>query len=116
MTLVTHDDTLWEAMTDPTRRNVLDLLVSHGHATATSLTEEMTVSRQAISKHLAVLERAGLVEGHRHGREVHYKVRAQRVTEATNELSEVANRWNRRLRMIKRIAEEVHAAEMSHLS
>jgi DNA-binding transcriptional ArsR family regulator len=108
------DDALWEAMADPTRRNLLDLLVSHGQSTATSLTEEMPVSRQAISKHLVLLERVGLIEGRRHGREVHYNVREQRFAQATNELYEVANRWNRRLRKIKQISEELYAAERSH--
>jgi DNA-binding transcriptional ArsR family regulator len=111
MTLHGHDDTLWEAMADPTRRDLLDLLVRHRHSTATSLTDEMPVSRQAISKHLAVLERAGLIEGHRRGREVLYHVREQRVAEATSELSDVASRWNRRLRIIKQLAEHAHADE-----
>jgi DNA-binding transcriptional ArsR family regulator len=104
-----HDDTLWEAMAEPTRRDLLDLLVAHGHSTATSLTDEMPVSRQAVSKHLGVLERAGLIEGHRRGREVHYRVREERVAEATSELSDVANRWNRRLRLVKQLAEQEHA-------
>jgi ArsR family transcriptional regulator, cadmium/lead-responsive transcriptional repressor len=109
MTVLTHDDTLWEAIADPTRRNLLDLLVEHGQSTATSLTEVMPVSRQAISKHLNLLERVGLIEGHRSGREVHYRVREQRVAQATSELSDVANRWNRRLRIIKQLAEQAHA-------
>jgi ArsR family transcriptional regulator, cadmium/lead-responsive transcriptional repressor len=109
MTVYRHDDTLWEAMADPTRRDLLDLLVAHGHSTATSLTEEMPVSRQAISKHLNVLERVGLIEGHRSGREVQYHVREERVAEATSELSDVAHRWNRRLRIIKQLAEHAHA-------
>jgi len=111
MSLPVHDDTLWEAMADPTRRDLLDLLVRHHHSTATSLTEEMPVSRQAISKHLTVLERVGLIEGRRRGREVLYQVRQQRVADATSELSDVANRWNRRLRVIKQLAEQAHAGE-----
>ena len=54
------DDDLWEAMADPTRRKLLDLLVAEGHATATTLTAEMPVSRQAISKHLLILQRSAL--------------------------------------------------------
>jgi DNA-binding transcriptional ArsR family regulator len=109
MTVGVHDDALWEAMADPTRRDLLDLLVTHGRSTATSLTEDMPVSRQAVSKHLNVLERVGLIEGRRRGREVHYRVREQRMADATSELSEVANRWNRRLRSIKQLAEQAHA-------
>jgi DNA-binding transcriptional ArsR family regulator len=104
------DDDLWEAMADPTRRKLLDLLVARGHATATTLTADMPVSRQAISKHLVVLERVGLIDGHRQGREVRYEVREARLAEATEALSAVADRWDRRLRAIKRLAEQAHAA------
>jgi DNA-binding transcriptional ArsR family regulator len=107
------DDDLWEAMADPTRRRLLDLLVARGHATATTLTAEMPITRQAISKHLSVLQRVGLIDSHRQGREVRYAVREQRLAEATSALSEVANRWDRRLQTIKKLAEQAHAAEGS---
>ncbi len=109
MTHSSEDDDLWEAMADPTRRKLLDLLVAHGQATATTLTADMPVSRQAISKHLSLLQRVGLIDGHRQGREVRYEVREQRLAEATEALSEVADRWDRRLRMIKKLAEQAHA-------
>jgi len=108
-----EDDDLWEAMADPTRRKLLDLLVARGQATATTLTADMPVSRQAISKHLALLERVGLVDARRQGREVRYHVREQRLADATRALSQVADRWDLRLRAIKRLAEQVHAAEQS---
>ncbi len=107
------DDDLWEAMADPTRRKLLDLLVARGEATATTLTADMPVTRQAISKHLSVLQRVGLIDGYRHGREVRYEVREQRLAEATGALSEVANRWDRRLQTIKHLAEQAHAADRS---
>jgi DNA-binding transcriptional ArsR family regulator len=107
------DDELWEAMADPTRRKLLDLLVARGHATATTLTADMPVSRQAISKHLVILERVGLIDSRRQGREVRYEVREQRLAEATEALAAVANRWDRRLRTIKQLAEEAHAASRS---
>jgi len=107
------DDDLWEAISDPTRRKLLDLLVAQGHATATTLTAEMPVSRQAISKHLVLLQRVGLIDGHRQGREVRYEVREQRLAEATDALSAVADRWDRRLRVIKHLAEQAHAADTS---
>ena len=108
-----EDDDLWEAMADPTRRKLLDLLVAGGHATATTLTADMPVSRQAISKHLSLLQRVGLIDAHRQGREVQYTVREQRLAEATGALSQVANRWDRRLRAIKQLAEQAHATERS---
>jgi len=105
-----EDDDLWEAMADPTRRKLLDLLVVRGQATATTLTADMPVSRQAISKHLLLLQRVGLIDGHRQGREVRYQVREQRLAQATGALSEVANRWDRRLQTIKQLAEQTHVA------
>ncbi len=104
------DDDLWEAMADPTRRKLLDLIVAHGQATATSLTANVPVSRQAISKHLTILQQVGLIDSHRQGREVRYEVREQRLAEATEALSQVAKRWDRRLRTIKHLAEQAHAA------
>jgi ArsR family transcriptional regulator, cadmium/lead-responsive transcriptional repressor len=108
------DDELWEAIADPTRRKLLDLLVARGDATATTLTGEMPVTRQAITKHLAVLQRAGLIDSQRLGREVVYEVRQERLDEATRALSEVANRWDQRLRAIKRLAEQAHASDPQH--
>ena len=106
-----EDDDLWEAMADPTRRKLLDLLVARCQSTATTLTADMPVSRQAISKHLSVLQRVGLIDAHRQGREVRYEVRQQRLAEATGALAEVANRWDLRLRAIKQLAEQAHAAD-----
>lgn len=113
MNYSSDDDDLWEAMADPTRRKLLDLLVARGQATATTLTADMPVTRQAISKHLLVLQRVGLIDSHREGREVHYAVREPRLAEATSALSDVANRWDRRLQTIKKLAEQAHATERS---
>ena len=113
MNYSSDDDDLWEAMADPTRRKLLDLLVARGQATATTLTADMPVTRQAISKHLLVLQRVGLIDSHRQGREVQYAVREPRLAEATRALSDVANRWDRRLQTIKKLAEQAHAAERS---
>ncbi|MFD6140526.1 ArsR/SmtB family transcription factor [Promicromonospora sp. NPDC060271] len=62
------DDDLWSAIGDPTRRRLIDLL-SDGHGTATSLSERLPVTRQAVAKHLDVLDQAGLVHGTTAGRE-----------------------------------------------
>ena len=62
-----EDEQLWEAVADPSRRKVLDLILAHGQATPTTLAAELPFTRQAVAKHLAVLARAGLVEGQRLG-------------------------------------------------
>jgi DNA-binding transcriptional ArsR family regulator len=57
-----------------------------------------------------VLEEAGLVGRRKQGREVLFRVEADRLDEATRAMNEVARRWDRRLVAIKRLAEAAHAA------
>jgi DNA-binding transcriptional ArsR family regulator len=100
-------DELWAAMGDPTRRRVVDVLLDRGEATATAMAGELPVTRQAVAKHLAVLDRAGLVQARRQGREVRYAIRPQRLVAATRSMAQVAAEWDARLSAIKRIAEAV---------
>jgi DNA-binding transcriptional ArsR family regulator len=103
------DDELWSAIGDPSRRRVLDLLVSNGEASAWSLAEHVPFSRQAVSKHLVVLEEAGLVSRRKQGREVLYQVDVNRLDEARRAMADLAAQWDRRLTSIKRLAEAAHA-------
>ncbi len=103
------DDELWSAIGDPSRRRVLDLLVSNGEASAWSLAEHVPFSRQAVSKHLVVLEEAGLVRRRKQGREVLYQVEVNRLDQATRAMADLAAQWDRRLTSIKRLAEAAHA-------
>ena len=104
------DDELWSAIADPSRRRVLDLLVSHGDVSASWLAGRVPFTRQAVSKHLAVLEQAGLIRRHKQGREVLYQVQAARLDQATRAMTDLAAQWDRRLAAIKRLAEAAHAA------
>jgi ArsR family transcriptional regulator, cadmium/lead-responsive transcriptional repressor len=106
-------DELWAAIGDPTRRRVVDVLLDRGEATATAMAGELPVTRQAVAKHLAVLDRAGLVQARRQGREVRYAIRPQRLVAATRSMAQVAAEWDVRLSAIKRIAEAV-AHEQAH--
>ena len=66
-------DTVFKALADPTRRQLLDLLHAHNGQTLGGLCEGLAMSRQAVSKHLALLEAANLVATVWHGREkLHY--------------------------------------------
>jgi DNA-binding transcriptional ArsR family regulator len=85
---------------------VLDLLAARGEASASALAAQMPVSRPAVIKHLAVLDRAGLVESRRSGREVLYTVRPGPLDLAARWLAGVASEWDRRLAALKRLAEE----------
>ncbi|MFF1610375.1 ArsR/SmtB family transcription factor [Amycolatopsis sp. NPDC058278] len=101
------DDDLWSAIGDPTRRRMLDLLLNQGSGTATSLSEHLPVTRQAVAKHLAVLDRAGLVHAHSAGREKQFRVDEDQLARAVAQLADVGNAWDARLRRIKRIAETI---------
>lgn len=101
------DDGLWSAIGDPTRRRLLDLLLADGDGTASSLGRQLPVTRQAVAKHLGVLDRAGLVRGTAAGREKRYRVDEAQLGRAIAQLAQVGSSWDARMRRIKRIAEAI---------
>jgi ArsR family transcriptional regulator, cadmium/lead-responsive transcriptional repressor len=101
-------DRLWAALGDPMRLRLLDLLLERGETTASALAKELPITRQGIAKHLAVLERADLVQAARAGRETRFSVRDERLAQARRQMVRVAARWDERLAAIKQIAETVH--------
>jgi DNA-binding transcriptional ArsR family regulator len=105
------DDDLWSAVGDPTRRRILDLLLVDGDGTATTLSEQLPVTRQAVSKHLAVLDRVGLVDAMPAGRERRYAVDQAQLARAVAQLSAVGATWDARLQRIKRIAERIQRGQ-----
>jgi DNA-binding transcriptional ArsR family regulator len=109
MMTVQTDDELWSVIADPSRRRVLDLLVNNGEASAWWLAGHVPFSRQAVSKHLVVLDEAGLVNRRKQGREILYQVDPGRLHQATRAMAELAAKWDRRLDAIKRLAETAHA-------
>jgi ArsR family transcriptional regulator, cadmium/lead-responsive transcriptional repressor len=104
---VAIDDDLWSAIGDPTRRRMLDLLLATRAGTATSLSEQLPVTRQAVAKHLGVLDRVGLVRATRAGRERRYRVDEAQLGRAVAQLNSVGRTWDARLRRIKQIAEAI---------
>ena len=113
---VLADDALWSAIADPSRRRVLDLLVEGGATTATSLAQSVPFTRQAVVKHLVVLEQAGLVNRHQEGREVRFRVDPARLNEAARAMAQLAGQWEQRLRTIKRLAEAAYKESSDHAS
>jgi DNA-binding transcriptional ArsR family regulator len=108
------DDALWSAVGDPTRRSMLDLLLFDGSGTATSLSDRLPVTRQAVAKHLIVLDRAGLVHGTAAGRERRYRVDDAQLARAAAQLADVGSSWDGRLRRIARIAEEIERQKQTN--
>ena len=114
--MMLSDDELVFAVAEPSRRRVLDLLVRNGEASAWSFAGHVPFTRQAVSKHLVVLEGAGLVSRRKHRREVLYRVEPDRLHQATRAMAELAAQWDRRLDAIKRLAEAAHAEAKLHAS
>jgi len=93
------------ALADPTRRALVETLGRDGAATATQLSSEFPVSRQAIAKHLTTLARAGVVAGDRIGREQRYHLDPQAFEPAISWMAAVGAAWEDRLEALKRQVE-----------
>jgi len=94
------------ALGDRTRLSVVRKLVSAGALSATALSDGAKVTRQAIVKHLQVLEGAGLVTHEKRGREVLYALEARRLEEARAFLDGVSAGWDRAIERLRQIVEE----------
>ena len=97
-------DTLFGALADPTRRLLVERLLTDGPATATALAEAEPLTRQAILKHLQVLEAAGLLAHERSGREVRYRVTPQPLASAVAWILDTAGQWDQRLDRLRKLA------------
>ena len=102
MASVASRDAVFDALADPTRRQVLTLIGEHGEATASALARELPVSRQAIQKHLASLSAAGLVAAKREGREVRYRLTPAPMSDAVSWMASVGGQWDSRLAALAR--------------
>lgn len=89
------------ALADPTRRALFERLNSEGPASASKLATELPISRQAISKHLNLLDSAGLVSRREQGRQVVYSARVTPLDEVATWLENVGDQWDQRLRRLK---------------
>jgi DNA-binding transcriptional ArsR family regulator len=96
---------LFAALADPTRRAVFERLTAGGPASASRLAAELPVSRQAIAKHLATLDEAGLVERATVGREVQYSARPAALSDVTSWVDRVGTAWDTRLSRLKQTLE-----------
>jgi DNA-binding transcriptional ArsR family regulator len=88
---------VFAALADPNRRYVVEALAQRETATATELAAEMPVTRQAVAKHLAALNEAGLVESRREGRETRYELTPGPLAAAMDWMASVGAEWDSRL-------------------
>jgi DNA-binding transcriptional ArsR family regulator len=93
---------VFDALADPNRRYVLEALAERETATATELAAELPVTRQAVAKHLAALNEAGLVESRREGRETRYELTPAPLGVAMDWMAGVGAQWDSRLAALQR--------------
>jgi DNA-binding transcriptional ArsR family regulator len=93
---------VFDALADANRRYVLEALAGRETATATELAAELPVTRQAVAKHLAALNEAGLVESRREGRETRYELTPGPLGTAMDWMVSVGAEWDSRLAALKR--------------
>lgn len=96
---------VFAALGDELRLTLVSRLGSEGPLSIASLTEGTQVTRQAITKHLHVLEGAGLVRASRHGREQHWEVRTAQLGEARRCLEMIGRQWDEALARLKQTLE-----------
>ncbi len=92
---------VFKALGDETRLGVVRRLGDGVALSATTLSSGARVTRQAIAKHLQVLEGAGLVSHEKRGREVLYSLEARRLEEARAFIEAVSRNWDRRIERLR---------------
>jgi DNA-binding transcriptional ArsR family regulator len=93
---------VFAALADPTRRSMVQALLRDGTTTVPALTAALPISRQAIAKHLALLDHAGLVQrSPGRGREVRYRLRDGALQSASAWLADAEAAWDGRLARLK---------------
>lgn len=100
---------VFDALADPVRRSLLETLATDSPKTATQLATAYPISRQAILKHLNILEDAALVTVHQHGREKRYVLTPAPLAELHSWLDMLGQRWDERLLRLKTLLEEGNA-------
>ena len=89
-------DSLFRTLADPTRRAIFERLCRDGDQTVGALTALAGISQPAVSKHLAVLKRAGLVRDRHHGRQTHYSAQLGALAPLIDWTSRMAGFWQSR--------------------
>lgn len=100
--------TVFAALGDETRLRLVLRLCGQGPMSITSLTAGSRVTRQGITKHLRVLETAGLVRSEWHGRECRWRLEERRLKDARHYLGQISAQWDAALGRLRDLVEEGH--------
>jgi DNA-binding transcriptional ArsR family regulator len=101
--------TLFDALGDPTRLRVFTRLCDGGPSSTSQVMQVIPVSRQAVSKHLSMLEGVGLVHSRKHGRERIWTVRTEPLVQASAYLDELSYRWDHAIERLRAFVEDPSA-------
>jgi DNA-binding transcriptional ArsR family regulator len=93
---------VFDALADGNRRALIMRLAEREAATPTELAAELPMTRQGVSKHLATLNDAGLVERERRGREIRYRLTPEPLGQAVDWIAAVGADWDERLGALRR--------------
>jgi len=99
------------ALGDPTRRQILELLARGQAKTPTELADLLPITRQGVSKHLLILEQAGLVQVRQAGREKHYSLNPETLEAGMHWMQAIAAQWDRRLQALQQYLAEDESTE-----
>ena len=94
-------DALFRTLADPTRRMLFERLCREGGLTVAALTKGAGVSQPAVSKHLAVLKRTGLVRDRQDGRQTHYTAEVKALAPLLDWTSEMASFWDKKIDLLE---------------
>jgi DNA-binding transcriptional ArsR family regulator len=97
---------VFDALGDPNRLRIIVRLCDAGPSSTSQVTSVVPVSRQAASKHLQLLESAGLVTSSRRGRERVWTLQTERLDRAGDYLSQLSRRWDAAVERLRAYVEE----------
>jgi len=97
---------IFNALADPTRRDIISTLTTNGARTATQLSQNMQITRQGVTKHLNILMDAKLISTGKQGREVYYNLTPKPLTNATQWIADIEAQWDKRLASLRHLVEE----------
>jgi DNA-binding transcriptional ArsR family regulator len=96
---------VFAALGDESRLQIVSQLCKRGPQSIVELTEQSTISRQAVTKHLHALSKAGLVQSERFGRERVWELKPKRLSEARRYLDAISAQWDAALGRLQAFVE-----------
>lgn len=102
----TEPATVFAALGDTTRLELVSRLGDGRPRSITQLADGLNLTRQAVTKHLNTLKRAGIVTSRRSGRESHFAIRPESIKAASDYLNRASEQWDEAIERLKRVVEE----------